>query len=253
MQERHIHNGIHKAFKLLNSLAIIATTYFSSVILVRLVGGESPSFFGIRFDTKYALLVLGICTLLHIAALRYIVHYMKLAWQHLDTQERLELYFELTGANHLLTQGAERFRDNFHNSDGFLFVRVSQNDPPSLLHWFVFFAALLASIQFEVSTNLLWTSVLAMTLCMANWQISSSWLVALADLGQSSERSDYFDDFNRAGPRYFGVVSGPWHGMNNNIFVFSAVSVFDAFLRVLPASAIMFLLWIILESLYWMI
>ncbi|MFU1478249.1 hypothetical protein ACM25N_11300 [Roseovarius sp. C7] len=155
---------------------------------------------------------------------------------------------KLTGGNHLITQGAEKFRNNIHNNGGFLFVRVGKDDLPSLLHWAVFFLALLASIQFEVSSNLLWTTSLSLTLCLVNWQIGSSWLVALADLGRLSERSLYFDNFERSGPRYFGIVSGPWHGMNNNIFVFFGVSIFNSFLRVLPASFVVFIIWIILEA-----
>lgn len=250
--KNHIHGAINGSFKLLNTLSIMSTIYFSAIIVLRLVGGDSPSIFGIKVDPKYSLIILAICTLLHIGVLRYIIHYMKLAWQHLDVKERSELYLELTGANHLLTQGAEKFRDNIHNNGGFLFVRVNRDDPPSLLHWAMFVVAVVANIQFEISANLPWTFVAAVTLSMSNWQIGSSWLVALADLGRPSEQSLYFDRIDRSGPRYFGIVSGPWHGMNNNIFIFSAVTMLDAILRVLPASAAVFFLWAILETLFWL-
>ncbi len=247
----HIYSALNRSFKLLNSLAIAATIYFIASIATRIIGIESPSIFGIPVAQENAIFVLVLCTVLHIGILRYIIHYARTAWMHLDSDERSELYFQLTGSNYLLTQGAERLRDAINDNNGFLFVWVRKDDPPSMLHWGIFVAAVLASIRYELSFDFVWTFVVGVTLSMANWQIGSSWLVALADLGRQSDKSLYFSDLNKSGPRYFGIVSGPWHGMNNNIFAFSAVSLLDALVRVLPLSGAVFLAWAILEALLW--
>jgi hypothetical protein len=247
----HIFSDMNRSFKLLNSLAILATIYFISSIVTRVIGVEDPSIFGIPVGQGNAVFVLALCTVLHIGILRYIIHYTRIAWMNLNNDERLELYFQLAGSNHLLTQGAERLRDSIHNNNGFLFVRVEKVDPPSMLHWGMFFVAVVASVRYELSFDFVWTFILGLTLSMANWQIGSSWLVALADIGRQSDQSLYFDDLNKSGPRYFGIVSGPWHGMNNNIFVFSAISLLDALIRVLPLSTAIFVVWAILETFSW--
>jgi len=243
--------GMNRSFKLLNSLTILAIIYFMSSIVTRATGIEDPSIFGIPVGQGNAVFVLALCTVLHIGILRYIIYYTRIAWMNLNKEERLELYFQVTGANHLLTQGAERLRDAIHNNNGFLSVQVEKDDPPSMLHWGIVVVAVLASVRYELSFEFVWTFVFGLTLSMANWQIGSSWLVALADMGRQSDQSLYFDDFNKIGPRYFGIVSGPWHGMNNNIFVFSAISLFDALIRVLPLSTGILVVWAILETLYW--
>lgn len=247
----HISSALNRSFQLLNSLAIAATVYFVASLAARLIEIDRPSIFGIPVAQGNAIFVLVLCTILHVGVLRYIINYINVAWSALDCDEREELYFQLTGSNHLLTQGAERLRDAINTKDGFLSVRIGADDPPSLLHWGIFFAAVLASIRYELSFNFVWTFVVGVTLSMANWQIGSSWLVALADLGRQSDKSLYFGDLNKGGPRYFGIVSGPWRGMNNNIFVFTAVSLLDAILRVLPLIAAVFLAWAFLETLFW--
>lgn len=253
MTKAHIFSAMNRSFKLLSLLATVATTYFVAAIFVRVLGGDAPSILGFTVDQKNALFVLAGCTILHIGLLRYIVHYSRLAWIELKEGDRTELYFELTGSNHLLTQGAERLRDSIYNKDGFLFVRVDRHDPPSLLHGIMFLAAVAASIRYEISFTFVWSSIGGLILAMANWQIGSSWLVSLADLGRQSNESLYFDDPERQGPRYFGIVSGPWHGMNNNIFLFAIISLIDALLRVFPASLVVFLLWAFLETLHWLL
>ncbi len=243
--------ALNNSFKLLNALIIGATIYFAAAIVSRALGTQIPSFFGVPVSQGYAIFILVMCTVLHIGILRYIVHYARSAWINLNREERQTLYFELTGSNHLLTQGAERLRDAIINKDGFLFVHVDKNDPPSLLHWGIFFVAVFAVIRYEFSFEFVLTFLVGMTLSMANWQIGSSWLVALADLGRQSDVSLYFDDIEKRGPRYFGIVSGPWHGMNNNIFQFAAISLLDAFLRALPISMVVFALWMAFEVTFW--
>ncbi|MGF2734481.1 hypothetical protein [Marinobacter sp. DUT-1] len=245
----HIHSALSNSLKLLNLLIVGVTAYFCASIVNRAIGDGSPEIFGIPIAQENAIYVLIASTIFHVIVLRYIIHYIRLAWINLSKKEREELYFQITGTNHLLTHGAERLRDAIINRNGFLFVYVDKDDPPSLLHWSIFFAAVFASIRYELSFDFVWTFLLGVTLAMANWQIGSSWLVALADLGRAADSSLYFDDPGKRGPRYFGLVSGPWHGMNNNIFLFFAISLLDAFIRVLPISIVVFFGWLALEVL----
>lgn len=250
MKKTHIYSALNKSFKFLNSLIIGVTIYFTLTIANRVLGGDSVDIIGITISQENSIYVLIVSTFFHIAALRYIIYYIRSAWINLNKEEREELYFELTGANHLLTQGAERLHDAIQNKDGFLFVHVDKHDPPSVLHWCAFVAAVFASIRYELSFDFVWTFFIGIMLAMANWQIGSSWLVALADLGRDSDTSLYFDDPKKRGPRYFGLVSGPWHGMNNNIFLYTAISLLDAVLRVAPVSIIVFFGWLALEVVF---
>lgn len=241
------------SFRLLNWLAVSVSGYFFVSLSSRVFGTQSTSFLGVYFPQKYALAVLALATLFHLLILRYIVHDLDRAWRHLKKSSRIELYYRITGSSGLIVKGAERYKDNISNNDGFLFVRATNEDPPSLVHWVVFFLAVLACIRYEASFNFVWTSVSAFLLAMVNWQVGSSWLVALSDFGRDSKQSYYFDDENQRGPRYFGIISGPWHGMNNNIFVFAAVSLLDALLRGYRFVFIVLVLWFLIEIINLMI
>lgn len=249
----HIQTSLNASFKLLNLLSIGLTIYFCVSIANRILGNKNPDIYGIPISQGDSIYVLMVCTILHIAILRYIIHYLRLAWINLNVEEREELYFGLTGANHLITKGAERMRDAIQNENGFLSVQIENDDPSSLLHKCIFIAAVFACIRYELSFDFVWTFCLGMALAMANWQIGSSWVVALADLGRVANSSLYFDDLEKRGPRYFGIVSGPWHGMNNNIFIYSAVALVDAFLRILPITGVAFVVWLVLEFIFWML
>lgn len=239
--------ALTSSFRLLNGLMIVTSGYFFVSIASRFFEAQSAGFLGVYVPQEYALVVLTLATILHLAILRYIVHDLDRAWKCLKKSSRIDLYFRITGSGGLLVKGAERFRDCIDNRGGFLFVRITKEEPPSLIHWSVSFLAVIACIRYEASFDFVWTSVLAFVLVMVNWQIGSSWLVALSDFGRDSTKSYYFDNENRHGPRYFGIVSGPWHGMNNNIFIFAVVSLLDAFLRGFKFILIVIGIWILIE------
>lgn len=164
--------------KVLVSGALIAV----SVIFLRLIGGDSLTFQGIKIPLQHAWAILALVTFLHCYAMVLFVQSARRLWQVADETQCAAAWHELTAEGGLFMRGMQPRLLGANSS-----TAPMGNEPATWMTHLCAIALVGAIIPYELTLD--WRTFAAIALTVLNWSFGSRWAIALSELSTSKGNS----------------------------------------------------------------
>lgn len=236
----------------LNRIAWMLFSCAFAVTTAKLLSSDSFGIGGVSISVNNSVFVLLILTVCHAYIATNLVHSLGVARSRVSAETREAFYLKCLLQGGILVRGTTDLRDHFVEPKERHTVQIKQEarDPSVWVHSALAISALVMCVPFEIR----WTTPViigfSISLIIENFNIGSSWVVALADFGRKDRYSRYFTE----GPTEIRTraipISGPlpfYLGRQIDSKHFIVTAVLEIVMFGLFFSVLLFPLWIVAE------